>query len=64
MREKPLAQVQPQTLDRVQFGGIAREQRQGEIVCHRQVLGGVPTGAIQQHHGVGAGLDRLGQFVE
>jgi hypothetical protein len=48
-------QVFPDILDRVQFGRIRRKVQQGDIVSYLKLSAGLmPSGAVQDQHGVRA----------
>ena len=52
VREEALAQIQPDTLDRVQLGRVRRQRHQGDVAGNPQRAGAVPSGLVQHHHGV------------
>lgn len=52
VREVPLAQVEPDPFDRVQFRRIGRQTQQGYVGRDDQVVAGVPAGAVEYHDGV------------
>lgn len=47
------AQELPDILDRVQFGSAGRQEDQADIAGQLQLVGGMPSCAIEQHDGVG-----------
>src|SRR5260221_2786038 len=54
----------PYVLNRVEFGRPRRQGHQGNVVGHRQLGSRMPTGLVQQQHGMGAwshGSRDLGQ---
>ena len=48
--EMALTQIQPDTLDRVQLGGVRRQRHQGYVLRHPQLPAGVPARLVQGHH--------------
>ena len=57
-------EVEPEPLDRVEFGAVGRQKERGDVGRHDEFVGDVPAGPVHQHDGVGAGGDRLGEFGE
>ena len=54
------AEILPDVLDRIEFGRIGRQVKQGDVFGYGQSLSGlVPTGAIADQHGMGAGANLL-----
>ena len=58
------AQVLPDVFDRVQFGRARRQEDRGDVFGHVELGGGVPSGAVEQQHGVRALGDVARDFVE
>jgi hypothetical protein len=48
-REEALAQVEPNALDRVEFGRVGREDDKGDVRGHDEVAAQVPAGAVDDH---------------
>lgn len=62
--EKPLAQVEPDPLDWIEFGAVRRQRNQSDVVGYVQRLDVVPSGLIGDERDVsclGEGLGELGQ---
>ena len=51
-------------LHRVQFGGSGRQEDRRDVAGHVEVASRVPSGAVEQQHGVGALGDTTGDFFE
>ena len=62
--EPVVADVLPDVLDRVELGGARRQRQQGDVVGHDEAGGGVPAGLVEDHHRMGAGIDRLADLGE
>jgi hypothetical protein len=60
--EPSLAQVKPDTLDRIEFRAVGREVEQGQVRGHLEVGADVPASPVENEHGVRAGRDRLRHF--
>lgn len=58
--EPVVAHELPGVLGRVQFGPLGRQEHDGDVGGQIELVGGVPTGLVHQHDGVGVGGDRLG----
>jgi hypothetical protein len=52
----------PDVLDRVQFRRLRRQRHQGDVRRHCQPGRHVPSGLVQQQHGMPAGFHRAGQL--
>ena len=50
MREESFLEVEPDALDRIQFGRVGRQRNQGDIGRNGEVVGAMPTGPIEDHH--------------
>jgi hypothetical protein len=62
--EKPLAQIEPDPLDWVEFRAVRRQGNQSDVVGHVQRLDVVPSGLIDHERDVGClgeGVRELGQ---
>jgi len=57
--EPVVAHELPDVLHHVQLGAFRRQRQQGDIVRHGDVAGEMPSGLIEQQHGVLAGADHL-----
>ena len=55
VREVALAQVLPDILDGIEFGAHRRQGHEPDVFGELQLGGGVPAGAVEDEHGVGAG---------
>jgi hypothetical protein len=64
VREEALAQIQPDPLDRVQHGGVGRQEQWREVGRDGEILGDLPAGAVHQHDRMSAGADGLAELVE
>jgi hypothetical protein len=63
-REETLLEIEPQALDRIEFGAAGRQRQQRDVVGHRQVVGDVPSGLIGEHGHVLVIRDRLREPIE
>ena len=54
----------PGVLGRVQLGRLGRQEHDGDVGGQIELVGGVPTGLVDQQDGVGVGGDRLGYLGE
>ena len=52
----------PDILHDVQLGAFRRQRQQGDVVRHGDVAGEVPSGLIEQQHGMLAGADHDADF--
>jgi len=59
-----LAQVLPDVLDRVELRGALGQQDHGDVLRDFESWGGVPAGAVEEQHGIGAAFDGAGDLVE
>ena len=64
VREEAFPEVQRDPLDRGEFGRVRRQEQRREVGRDGELPGDVPAGPVNQDHGVGAGADRLGEFVK
>ena len=58
------AQILPDVLDRVQFGSARRQEDRRDVFGQVEVARRVPSGAVEQQHGVRALGDMARDFVE
>jgi hypothetical protein len=54
--------MQPQPLDRIEFGRVGRQKHQAEIFGHHQIASGMPTRLVHQHDAMHPGSHGLGQL--
>ena len=50
MREEALLEVEPDALDRIEFGRVGRQWNQGDVGRNGEVVGAMPAGLIEDHH--------------
>src|ERR1700680_3119860 len=62
--EPVVAQELPGVFGRVQLGRFRRQQHDADIVGHAELIGGVPSGLIDEQDGMGVVSDRLGYLGE
>ena len=62
--EPVAAQIVPNPLHRVELRAIGRQVQQSDIAGHHQSLAAVPTGTIEDHHGMGIRGDLAADLVE
>jgi hypothetical protein len=62
--EPVVAHELPDVLDRVELGRFRRQGNDGDVVRHGEAHRHVPSGLIDQEHGVGAWRDGLGDLDE
>lgn len=58
------AEELPDILDRVQFGLAGRQEGQADLAGQLQLVGGVPSGAVEQHGSVGTASDATRDFLD
>ena len=58
------AQVLPDVLDRVEFGGARGQQDQGDVLRYHETAARVPAGAVEQKDGVSAPGDAAADLLE
>jgi len=61
--DSQLAQELPDIFDRVQFGRAKRQKEQADSAGQLQLVGGMPSGAIEQDDGVGTAGRRTRDFL-
>ena len=54
----------PNVLHHVQFWAFWRQREQGDVVWHDDITGEVPSGLIEQQHGMLAGADHFADLGE
>ena len=64
VRQAIVAPMQPQPLDRIEFGRVGRQEHQAEIFGHHQIAGGMPTRLVHQHDAMRPGSHGLREFNE
>ena len=64
MREEAFLEIQPDTLDRIQFGRIGRQRDQCHVGRYDEGGRAMPAGLIEDHHGVFVLGDRFRELVE
>ena len=62
VREPVVAHELPDVLDRVQLGRPRREMQQRDVFRHREFLGGVPAGLVEDEDAMGARRYDPGRF--
>ena len=62
--EPVAAQIVPNPLDRIELRAVRRQRQQSDIAGDYQALAAVPTGTIQDHHGMGIGGDLTADLAE
>ena len=62
--EPVVAHKLPDILDRVEFGAARRERQQGDVGRHDQFGRTVPSGLIEDEHGMGTGRDVEGDLLQ
>jgi hypothetical protein len=62
--EPVVAHKLPDILDRVEFGAARRERQQGNVGRHDQFGRTVPSGLIEDEHGVGTGCHVEGDLFQ
>ena len=58
------AQIVPNPLDRVELRAVRRQLQQRDIAGYHESLAPVPTGTIQDHHGMGICGDLAADLAE
>ena len=62
MAEPAFSEVEPDPLDRIEFGAVGRQVDQGQVRRHAQAFTDVPAGPIEDQHGVGPGRHGRGEL--
>jgi hypothetical protein len=60
--EPVVAHELPDVFGRIELGRFGRQRHQGDVVGNGELVGEMPTGLIEQQHGVAARFDRLGDL--
>jgi hypothetical protein len=64
VREEALAQVEPDSLDRVELRAVGRQVQEREVGWHLELLGTMPAGLVQDENSVDAGLELLSERLQ
>ena len=64
MREEALLEIQPDALDRVQFGRVGGQRNQCDVGRYDEGSRAMPARLIKDHHGVFVMSDRFRELVE
>lgn len=64
VRELVILEIEPEPLDRVEFGRVGRQEDRGDVLRHDEIAGDVPAGLVHQYDSVRAGGDSAGEFGE
>src|SRR5829696_5802999 len=64
VREPVLAEVLPDVLDRVELRGARGQEDERDVLRHGEPGCGVPAGAVEEQHGVGAAPNHARDLVE
>ena len=62
IREPVVAHELPDVFHRVQFGAFRWQRQQRDVLWHDECCGAVPSGLIEEQHGVGSRRDRRRDF--
>jgi len=62
VREAIVSKMQPQPLDRVEFGGIGRQEDEAKVCGYDEITGHMPACLVHQHNAVRPGCDGLSEF--
>ena len=57
------AQIVPNPLDRIELRAVRRQLQQSDIIGHHETSAAVPTGTIEDHHGIGKACLSIGAEV-
>jgi hypothetical protein len=50
VREEAFLEVEPDALDRIEFGRVGRQRNQGDVGRNGEVVGAMPASLIENHH--------------
>lgn len=64
VRQPVVAHELPDIFDRIELGAFGRQGHDADIVWQLEPVGGVPSGLIDEQHGVRTGRHGLGDFGE
>ena len=62
--EEPLTEIEPDALDRVEFGAVGGQDDQGDVYRDREVAADVPAGAVEHQDKMGVGRAGRGDMIE
>ena len=62
--EVVLAQILPDVLDRVEFGGVGRQTEERDVVWWCEGMAGVPAGAVEHEYGMSAWSHRAADLAQ
>jgi hypothetical protein len=62
VRQAIISEMQPQPLDRVEFGRIGRQEDHAEVFGHDEIARGMPAGLVHQHNAMRPWRDGLSEF--
>ena len=62
--EKVMSEKLKEVLDGVQFRGIGRQEEQRDVVGQIEIMGGMPSGLVEDNDGMGAVGDLRADFRE
>ena len=64
MRKEALLEIEPDALDRVQFGRVGGQRNERDVGWNRKRVRAMPASLIKHHHGMLILSKRLGKAVE
>jgi hypothetical protein len=62
VRETIVSEMQPEPLDRVEFGRVGRQEDEAEVSGHDEIAGGMPARLVHQHNAMRPWRDGLSEF--
>ena len=62
--EKVMSEELKEVLDRVQFWGIGRQEEQRDVVGEVEIMGGMPSGLVEDNDGMDAVGDLGADFLK
>ena len=62
MREAIVSEMQPESLDRIEFGRVGRQEDQAEVFRHDEIAARMPAGFVHQHNAMRSWRDGLSEF--
>jgi len=62
VREAIVSEMQPESLDRIEFGRVGRQEDQAEVFRHDEIAARMPAGFVHQHNAMRSWRDGLSEF--
>lgn len=64
MRQEAFLEVEPETLDAVEFGRVGRQEDRCQVIGNNEVFGAVPTRTVHQQQSVSFRCELVAELVE